>query len=56
MLSRDGFRCRYCGATPERVHLQVDHVIPRVLGGPTTMDNLVTACGPCNNGKSAASL
>lgn len=52
MLARDGFRCRYCGATPHRVYLEVDHVIPRAHGGPTTMDNLVTACGSCNVGKS----
>lgn len=28
-----------------------DHVWPASLGGPTTMDNLVTACAGCNYGK-----
>lgn len=49
MLQRDGFRCRYCGATPLRGYLQLDHVDPR---GPSRMENLVTSCAACNNGKS----
>jgi 5-methylcytosine-specific restriction endonuclease McrA len=28
-----------------------DHVIPRSQGGKTTVDNLVTACWPCQFGK-----
>jgi 5-methylcytosine-specific restriction endonuclease McrA len=28
-----------------------DHVVPHFLGGRTDMDNLVTACWPCNFGK-----
>ena len=28
--------------------LHVDHVIPRCKGGTDDLDNLVTACGPCN--------
>jgi 5-methylcytosine-specific restriction endonuclease McrA len=31
--------------------LQIDHVHPASKGGPTTLDNLVAACQPCNNGK-----
>ena len=50
VLKRDGFRCVYCGGTPDRGYeLHVDHVIP---GGPATEDNLVTACWECNLGKS----
>lgn len=52
MLARDGFRCRYCGATPHRAYLQIDHVVPRARGGLTIIDNLVTACTDCNSGKS----
>ena len=33
-----------------------DHVEPRKGGGPTTIDNLVTACWNCNIGKSDALL
>lgn len=53
ILRRDGFRCRYCGATPEERELRVDHVIPEALGGPTEPSNLAASCDPCNNGKSS---
>jgi 5-methylcytosine-specific restriction endonuclease McrA len=29
-----------------------DHGVPHSIGGPTDMENLVTACGGCNYGKS----
>lgn len=54
VLRRDGFRCRYCGATPEDGALQVDHVIPEALGGTNEPSNLAAACGPCNSGKSSS--
>lgn len=53
VLSRDGFRCRYCGAGPEEQVLHIDHRVPVALGGTNDIDNLVTACLPCNLGKSA---
>jgi 5-methylcytosine-specific restriction endonuclease McrA len=31
--------------------LQMDHVIPRAAGGPSTFANLATRCEPCNNRK-----
>lgn len=54
VLTRDGFRCCYCGRTPQDhgVALHVDHVVPRAKGGGETLDNLVTACLDCNLGKS----
>lgn len=52
ILARDGFRCRYCGATAAMGALQLDHVLPRALGGRDDAANLVTACQPCNAGKS----
>jgi 5-methylcytosine-specific restriction endonuclease McrA len=45
VLARDGYRCQYCGSTR---HLTLDHVIPRSRGGPTSWDNVVTSCAPCN--------
>ena len=30
---------------------EMDHVIPEFFGGPTTADNLVLACRPCNRSK-----
>lgn len=50
ILRRDGYRCRYCGADD---NLVVDHVLPEALGGLTEAANLVTACQPCNVGKSS---
>lgn len=52
VFKRDGFQCQYCGATPPNVLLHCDHVCPVSEGGETTIDNLVTACQPCNLGKS----
>ena len=52
ILSRDGHRCRYCGRTSRETVLEVDHVVPRSLGGPSADGNLVTACRDCNAGKS----
>lgn len=57
VLKRDGFRCRYCGVSvDDGAVLHVDHVMPRDKGGPTTLDNLVTACIDCNLGKSNKEL
>lgn len=56
VFKRDGYACRYCGAQPPDVVLVVDHIIPVVEGGPTTIENLNTACEPCNQGKAGRSL
>jgi len=56
ILRRDGHKCRYCGAGAPDVQLRVDHVVPDALGGKTEPGNLVTACEPCNNGKSSVVL
>lgn len=48
VLARDRYTCQYCGATPERADLTVDHVLPRSKGGQTTWENVVTACRRCN--------
>ncbi len=54
VLRRDGYRCRYCGATaPEGATLTVDHVTPVALGGTDAPSNLVAACRDCNAGKSS---
>ena len=53
ILRRDNHTCQYCGATPPNVELVVDHVMPDVLGGKPEPANLVTACEPCNSGKSS---
>jgi len=53
VLRRDDHTCRYCGAKAPGVALTVDHVIPTALGGTDDPTNLVTACAPCNGGKSS---
>jgi len=42
---RDKFECQYCGS---KENLTFDHVIPRRLGGKTTWENIIAACGSCN--------
>jgi len=46
ILRRDNYRCQYCG----RVYgpMTTDHVLPKVLGGADTWENLVCACVECN--------
>lgn len=52
VFKRDGFRCQYCGATPPRAVLEVDHIVPVSAGGKNTVGNLLTSCFDCNRGKS----
>lgn len=56
VFKRDGFTCQYCGSTPPRVVLHVDHITPVKLGGDNSKDNLITACEKCNHGKAAVPL
>lgn len=51
VLSRDGYRCTYCGATAAEAKLHIDHIIAVARGGETTLENLTTACVLCNQGK-----
>lgn len=53
ILARDNHTCRYCGATAPDVKLVIDHVTPTALGGRDEPSNLVTACEPCNSGKTS---
>ncbi|MCZ4509941.1 HNH endonuclease [Streptomyces sp. ActVer] len=54
ILRRDNHACRYCGATAPNVTLNVDHVIPKSLGGSDKPTNLVTSCADCNAGKTSS--
>lgn len=55
VLRRDNSTCQYCGRTAPEVKLTIDHVVPEALGGRDEPSNLVTACEPCNSGKTSAS-
>ena len=55
VMSRDNFRCVFCGKSPATdigVKLHIDHVIPFSKGGSNTLINLRTLCQECNLGKS----
>jgi hypothetical protein len=54
LARRDGPLCRGCRVTPANVlDLEIDHVMPRALGGNDCMSNLQLLCGPCNRRKAA---
>ena len=48
IFERDQNTCQYCGQVFDRSELNLDHVTPRDRGGPTTWENIVAACSPCN--------
>ncbi len=50
---RAGGRCEYCRAAEQLSGqpCQIDHILPRAHGGPTTPENLCLACVPCNSFK-----
>lgn len=41
--------CHYCGA--KVLPITQDHIVPRGLGGPDKMWNIVPACVDCNRAK-----
>jgi 5-methylcytosine-specific restriction endonuclease McrA len=47
VFARDEWTCQYCGKTAENV----DHVIPRSLGGEHVWENVVASCRRCNSRK-----
>ena len=51
LMARDAFQCQYCGGKPVRNELNLDHVVPRALGGRSTWENVVTSCLDCNRRK-----
>lgn len=49
------YRCGYC-LTSEAIvgtPMEIDHIIPQSLGGPTEEENLWLACSLCNDHKSS---
>src|ERR1051326_1337368 len=51
IFERDRNTCQYCGQEFDRKDLNLDHVIPRDRGGPTTWENIVCSCVSCNTKK-----
>jgi hypothetical protein len=49
VLVRDGARCVWCGrAFTGLVQPTTDHLVPKVKGGPSWIENEVAACRRCN--------
>lgn len=50
-LARDGYVCHYCGA--EDKDMTIDHIIPVSKAPELAIDinNMITACKPCNSRK-----
>ncbi len=44
LFQRDNGLCQYCGGQAENI----DHVVPRKLGGRHEWENVVASCIPCN--------
>ena len=51
IYARDKSTCQYCGRKLPRHELNLDHVIPRSLGGMSTWENVVCSCHECNRRK-----
>ncbi|HNQ89996.1 MAG TPA: HNH endonuclease [Verrucomicrobiota bacterium] len=51
IFERDRNTCQYCGGVFDRRDLNLDHVIPRDRGGPTSWENIVCSCVECNTRK-----
>ncbi len=56
VFKRDSFKCQYCGACAPEAVLVVDHIDPFSKGGSDDIMNYITACQPCNAGKSDRTL
>jgi 5-methylcytosine-specific restriction enzyme A len=55
-LSRDNYKCVFCGRSSKQVPLEVDHKLPFSRGGSNDLSNLQTLCFDCNRGKGARRL
>jgi 5-methylcytosine-specific restriction endonuclease McrA len=51
IFERDKNPCQYCGRVLDKKDLNLDHVIPKDRGGPTTWENIVCSCIECNTKK-----
>jgi 5-methylcytosine-specific restriction endonuclease McrA len=48
ILTRDQHVCQYCGREFSSGELTIDHITPKVQGGPNDWSNVVACCRTCN--------
>lgn len=48
------YKCIKCGKSYRRGDMDIDHIIPKSLGGPNTRENLQCICKHCNRSKQAS--
>jgi ATP adenylyltransferase len=48
VLKRAKFRCELCGISADEKALEVDHILPRNLGGSDNLHNFQALCYSCN--------
>ena len=55
VIDRAGNRCEYCGLSQvgQEATFHIDHIVPRIDGGPTASANLALACVSCSLRKGA---
>jgi hypothetical protein len=56
VYNKYGGHCAYCGNEIDIKNMQVDHVIPKRIGGMDDINNLNPACRRCNHYKRAEKL
>ena len=57
ILERDGATCVWCGRRFEGlVRPTTEHLVPRLKGGPSWLENEVAACRRCNGQRGHATL
>jgi 5-methylcytosine-specific restriction endonuclease McrA len=51
IMVRDCFRCAYCYKEVTHTTGNIDHIIPKSLGGATSFENCICSCIDCNTKK-----
>lgn len=56
VLKRDKYHCQYCQKSMTASEAEIDHVLPKRLGGKSSFENCVAACRGCNGRKGSRKL
>jgi len=51
VLKRANFKCELCGISASEKALEVDHIVPKNLGGENSINNYQALCYTCNSNK-----